>query len=90
LKTRLKKTRQNKKMERGHDSIQSERALERFRAKWIPVRVKKTRQNKKTERGRDSIQSERALESDEARLPLLAIRQLYSSAVVPRRKSASI
>jgi hypothetical protein len=36
-------------------------ALERFRAKWIPVRVKKTRQNKKIERGRDSIQSERAL-----------------------------
>jgi hypothetical protein len=89
LKTRLKKTRQNKKMERGHDSIQSERALERFRAKWIPVRVKKTRQNKKTERGRDSIQSERALESDR-RLPLLAVRQLYSPAVVPRRKSASI
>jgi hypothetical protein len=27
LKTRLKKTRQNKKIERGRDSIQSERAL---------------------------------------------------------------
>jgi hypothetical protein len=27
LKTRLKKTRQNKKIERGHDSVQSDRAL---------------------------------------------------------------
>jgi hypothetical protein len=33
-KTRLKKTRQNKKIERGRDSIQSERALnERAQAK---------------------------------------------------------
>jgi hypothetical protein len=30
LKTRLKKSRQNKKIERGGDSIQSERALERL------------------------------------------------------------
>jgi hypothetical protein len=30
-------------------------ALERFRAKWIPVRVKKTRQNESLEPGSDSI-----------------------------------
>jgi hypothetical protein len=32
-------------------------ALERFRAKWIPVRVKKTRQNKNLEPGFDSIKT---------------------------------
>jgi hypothetical protein len=34
LKTRLKKTRQNKKIERGRDSIQSERALDVAHQHW--------------------------------------------------------
>src|SRR5579883_748299 len=41
-------------------------ALERFRAKWIPVRVKKTRQNKKLEPGSDSIRTGNALGLPEA------------------------
>jgi hypothetical protein len=41
---RVKKTRKNKKLEPRSDSIGSEKALERFPAKWMPVRVKKTRQ----------------------------------------------
>ncbi len=36
-------------------------ALERFRAKWIPVRVKKTRQNENPEPRSDSIGTEKAL-----------------------------
>jgi hypothetical protein len=36
-------------------------ALERFRAKWVPLRVKKTRQNKKREPRSDSIGTEKAL-----------------------------
>jgi hypothetical protein len=36
-------------------------ALERFRAKWIPVRVKKTRQNKNLEPRSDPIGTEKAL-----------------------------
>ena len=38
-------------------------ALERFRAKWIPVRVRKTRQNKNLEPRFNSIETERALGS---------------------------
>src|SRR5271154_4644563 len=37
-------------------------ALERLRAKWIPVRVKKTRQNKNLEPRSDSIGTGKALE----------------------------
>jgi hypothetical protein len=42
-------------------SVATNRALERFPAKWIPVRVKKTRQNKRLELRSDSIGTEKAL-----------------------------
>src|ERR1700761_2699947 len=41
--------------------LQVSLALERFRAKWVPVRVKKTRQNKNLEPGSDSIRTGNAL-----------------------------
>jgi hypothetical protein len=41
--------------------LPGDHALERFRAKWVPVRIKKTRQNKNLEPGSDSIRTGNAL-----------------------------